>query len=298
MSVDTTRKGIALIVASTLIFAIQDAFSRHLAETYNVFMVVMIRYWFFAAFVVALAARKAGGLGSVIRTRQPLLQITRGLLLVGEVCVMVVSFTLIGLSATHAVFASYPLMIALLAGPMLGERIGWRRKLAILAGFTGVLVILQPGTEDLSLVAAIPLAAAFLFALYGVLTRRAVRIDGTATSFFWTGTVGAAAISLIGPWYWEPMAPADWGIMACLCVTAALGHWCLIRAYELAEAGTLQPFNYLQLVFATTIGMAVFGETITAVTVLGASMVVGAGLFTIWRARAAGGRDAPAGIRR
>ena len=285
MSADRTRTGIALIVASTLIFAVQDAFSRHLAETYNVFMVVMIRYWFFAAFVITLAARKAGGLRAVVRTSQPVLQVTRGLLLVGEVCVMVVSFTLVGLVATHAVFAAYPLVIALLAGPLLGERIGWRRKLAILAGFLGVLVILQPGSEALSLNAAIALIAAFLFGLYGVLTRRAVKTDGTATSFFWTGTVGAVAITLIGPWYWEPMTLPDWGLMGCLCVTAAAGHWCLIRAYELAEAGTLQPFNYFQLVFAAVIGLAVFGETLTPTTIAGAAIVVGAGLFTIWRTR-------------
>jgi drug/metabolite transporter (DMT)-like permease len=285
MTEQNPRLGVALMIATTLVFAGQDAISRHLAGEYNVLMVVMIRYWFFAAFVVALAMRQAGGLRRAAATRQPLVQIARGLLLAGEVCVMVVAFVLLGLAETHAVFAAYPLIVAALSGPVLGERVGWRRWTAIGVGFVGILIILQPGSGALRPVALIPLVAAAGFALYSLLTRYAARQDSAAVSFFWTGTVGAAAMTLVGIWAWEPMAPGDWGWMALLCCTAALGHWLLIRTYEVAEASAVQPFAYFQLLWAAALGVTLFGETLAPNVLLGGAVVVGAGLFTLWRSR-------------
>ena len=282
-----TRHGIALMVGATMVFAFQDGISRYLAGNYNVLMVVMVRYWFFAAFVIAIARRRAGGIAVAARTTQPWLQALRGVLLVAEICITVVSFVLLGLVETHAVFIIYPLLVAALSGPVLGERVGWRRWLAIGIGFVGILIILQPGRGVFSPVALVPLAGAFGFALYGLLTRYVARRDSTATSFFWTGTVGAAAITAVGIWFWEPMAPGDWGWMAVLCVSGALGHWLLIRCYEVAEASAVQPFAYLQLVFVSIIGILVFGETLRANVVIGAGVVVLAGLFTLWRSRAA-----------
>ncbi|MDJ0629263.1 MAG: DMT family transporter [Rhodobacter sp.] len=279
--------GIALMVVTTLIFAIQDGISRHLAGEYNVLMVVMIRYWFFGAFVIAVAARKAGGVARAAKTDQPLLQAIRGLLLAAEVSVMVAAFTLMGLVESHAVFACYPLLIAALSGPILGERVGWRRWTAIAIGFAGVLIILQPGYTVFSPVALVPLASATMFALYGLLTRYAARHDSAATSFFWTGTTGAVAMTAAGLWAWQPMTGPDWAWMAVLCVTGATGHWTLIKCYDVAEAGTVQPFAYLQLVFASLIGLTVFGETLAANVVFGAALVTAAGVFTLWRERKA-----------
>ncbi|MBE0414573.1 DMT family transporter [Yoonia sp.] len=282
---NNTRAGILLMIATTFIFAIQDGISRHLAGEYNVLMIVMIRYWFFAAFVITIATRQSGSVRAAAATKQPLLQITRGALLSLEICVMVSGFVLLGLVESHAVFACYPLLIAALSGPVLGENVGWRRWVAIGIGFVGVLVILQPGFAVFAPAAAIPLLAAFMFALYGLLTRFAARKDSTATSFFWTGTTGAILLTVIGAFSWEPMTGTDWAWMAILCVTGAGGHWLLIKTYEMAEASAVQPFAYLQLVFASAIGIFVMGETLRPNVALGAAIVVGAGLFTLWRAR-------------
>ncbi|MDJ0826250.1 MAG: DMT family transporter [Rhodobacter sp.] len=287
MSQQNPRLGIALMVLTTLIFAVQDGISRHLAGEYNVLMVVMIRYWFFAAFVIAIAARKAGGLKQAAATTQPILQAFRGLLLAAEICVMVAAFTLLGLVESHAVFACYPLLIAALSGPILGERVGWRRWTAIAIGFVGVLIILQPGLAVFSPLALVPLASATMFALYGLLTRYAARRDSAATSFFWTGTVGAVAMTAVGLWSWQPMTPPDWAWMAALCITGAAGHYTLIRCYEVAEASAVQPFAYLQLVFASLIGLTVFAETLAPNVALGALIICAAGLFTLWRERRA-----------
>jgi len=284
---NNTRLGVLLMIATTFVFAVQDGISRHLASEYNVLMVVMVRYWFFAAFVTAIAYRKAGGIRAAARTEQPLLQILRGLILATEICVMIYAFTLLGLIESHAVFTSYPLLVAALSGPILGEVVGWRRWTAIFIGFVGVLIILKPGFGVFSPAAIVSLAAALLFALYGLLTRFASRKDTAATSFFWTGVSGSVMMTVIGASYWEPMISSDWLWMGTLCITGALGHWLLIKTYEAAEASAVQPFAYLQLVFVSFIGVLVFGESIELNVAIGAAVVVCAGLFTLWRARKA-----------
>ncbi|MCQ0093814.1 DMT family transporter [Roseovarius sp. M141] len=288
MTEQNARLGILLMLATTLVFAIQDGLSRHLAGEYNVYMVIMIRYWFFAAFVLTVSSRKAGGLRAAARTSQPVLQAFRALLLVTEICILVVAFTKLGLVETHAVFACYPLLIAALSGPVLGEYVGWRRWSAIGIGFVGVLIILQPGIAVIEPTAIIPLIGALMFALYGLLTRYAARRDTAATSFFWTGIVGSLGMTCVGVWFWEPMALADWGWMSALCLTGVLGHFTLIKCYEVAEASAVQPFAYLQLVFISIIGVTIFGETIRTNVAIGVAVVVGAGLFTLWRQRKVG----------
>lgn len=273
------------MVATTIVFSVQDGISRHLASEYNIYMILMIRYWFFAAFVIVIAARSPKGIRKTAYTTQPFLQIFRALLLVAEIAVTVKAFVLLGLVETHAIFISYPLLIAALSGPILGETVGWRRWAAIGIGFVGVLIILQPGIAVFQPAAIVPVIAALMFALYGLLTRYAARRDTAATSFFWTGTVGALGISAVGIWFWQPMSSSDWIWMAALCLTGVLGHWLLIKCYEIAEASAVQPFAYLQLVFASSIGILVFDETLRVNVAIGGCVVVAAGLFTLWRAR-------------
>ena len=291
MREQNNRLGILLMVATTMVFAAQDGLSRHLAGEYNVIMVVAIRYWFFAAFVLAVASRSGGGIGAAARSERPGIQILRGLLLAAEICVMVLGFTLLGLVESHAVFTCYPLLVAALSGPVLGERVGWRRWAAIGIGFLGVVVILRPGFGVFSPAALVPLAAAGMFALYGLLTRYVSRWDTAATSFFWIGVTGAVVMTPLGLWRWEPMTPPDWGWMAVLCLTGALGHWLLIRCYEVAEASAVQPFAYLQLVFASSIGILLFGEALELPVAFGAVIVVAAGVFTLWREAVAKRRE-------
>ena len=288
MSETNNRLGIWLMVATTMVFAMQDGLSQHLAGTYNVMMVVMVRYWFFASFVMVVASRRAGGLRAAATTTQPILQGVRAVLLAAEICVAVLAFTYLGLVETHAIFACYPLMIAALSGPVLGEKVGWRRWTAIGVGFIGILIILQPGFGVFSLYAIIPAISALMFALYGLLTRYAARKDRAATSFFWTGTVGAVFMTIVGIWFWEPMSGPDWALMGVLCMTGAFGHYLLIRCYDVAEASAVQPFAYLQLPFASSIGIFFFGETMEPHVAFGATLIVAAGLFTLWRQRQKG----------
>jgi drug/metabolite transporter (DMT)-like permease len=282
-AVQNTRQGIWLMIATTVIFAVQDGLSRHLGGSYNVWMVVMIRFWFLCVFVTVQAARAPGGLPAALRSHHPWLQIGRGLLLALEICVMVAAFVQLGLVESHAVFTCYPLLIAALSGPILGEAVGWRRWSAIGVGFLGVLVILQPGLRVFAPAALIPLLAALMFALYGLLTRYVGRKDAASVSFLYTGLVGALVMTPLGLLHWQAMSAPDWGWMGLLCLCSALSHWLLIRAYEVAEASAVQPFAYLQLVWASAIGLSLFGESLQTNVAIGAAIVVAAGLFTLWR---------------
>ncbi|MCZ0960420.1 DMT family transporter [Paracoccus benzoatiresistens] len=285
---DRTGLAIALMCATSFIFAMQDAFSRMLGSEYPPVLVVMLRYWFFALFVIAMVSRQPGGLRRAIRTRRPKTQILRGAILVLETTLMVEAFVRLGLVGTHAIFTAYPLLIAALSGPILGERVGWRRWTAIGVGFVGIVIILQPGSAVLNLGSVLAFASALLFALYGLLTRHVARDDPAQVSFFWTGIAGAATVTVLGIGQWEWLAPADWIWMGLLCVCGLVSHYLLIRAYELAEASALQPFAYTQLVWVSLIGVMVFGEALHMNVVLGTAIVVAAGLFTLWRARVKG----------
>ena len=285
MTKQNERLGILLMIITTIVFASQDGLSKYLATEYNVYMVVMIRYWFFAAFVISMSSRRTGGIKRVAKTKSPILQIFRSVILVAEMCITILAFTLLGLAETHAIFASYPLIIAMLSGPILGEYVGWRRWLAISVGFIGILIILNPGNGIFSPYALVPLAGAILFALYGLLTRYVGQYDNSSTSFFWTGVVGSIAMTVVGLNFWDPVSKSDWSIMLLLSASGVVGHYLLIKCYEVAEASAVQPFAYLQLIWASMIGIIIFGEQITTNVSIGACIIVGAGLFTLWRER-------------
>lgn len=278
-----TRGYIFALLALT-IFSVQDGISKHLAGNYPPIFVAMIRYWAFALFATLLTARSRGGLAQALATRRPWLQTARGLLLSSQIVVTFFCFVVVGLARSQAMFSATPLMIALLSMPLLGERVGWRRWTAIVVGLCGVLLILKPqGGAFFEIKALLPLFASLLFALYVIATRLVSRTDTPMTSFFYTGIVGAIAMTAIGPFFWTPLHGWDWGWMGVVCLTSVTSHYFLIRAYDLLDASAVQPLTYIQLVYASIIGVTIYGETLTANMIAGSVIVVLAGAFTVWR---------------
>lgn len=288
----STPLGYAFAILAFIIFSVQDAVSKHLGMAYPPVLVAMFRYWAFAAFAILLAMRARGGLKAAIATRRPLLQIARGMLLATQIPIAISAFALVGLAQSQAIFASGPLIVALLSVPILGEKVGWRRWTAIGVGLCGVLLILSPSGGDFSPYVILPIATAVIGAIYGLLTRLVSRVDGPMTSFFYIGIVGAIALSIAGPFFWTPLAPSDWKWMILLCCTGIAGHFLLIKAYDNLHAVAVQPITYLQLVLASGIAVVVFGETLKINMVIGAVIVVGAGLFTVWRENVLARRNA------
>jgi drug/metabolite transporter (DMT)-like permease len=275
--------GLLFALIAVTIFAIQDGISKHLGTAYPPIFITMIRYWAFAGFAIFLASRATGGVKQTAVANRLWLQICRGVLLVAQIVVSVFAFSRVGLAQTHTIFAAAPLVVACLSIPILGEKVGWRRWTAIGVGFIGILMIINPlhATFDAKIV--IPIIGTTMFALYSVLTRLGSRSDSPETAFFYTGVAGAVAITFVGPFYWTDITMIDWFWMIILCITGMSGHYLLIRAYSLLDAVAVQPIFYVQSVLVCLIGVFMFGEVMTLNTVAGCAIVIGAGVFTIWR---------------
>ncbi len=280
-----TIRGILFMLAAMLIFSAQDGISKYLAGNYSTVFITMLRYWFFALVVILILTRV--GFRAGLHSAQPKLQMFRGALLSLQIIIAVYAFHAHGLLETHAIFAFGPLLVVAMSGPILGEKVGWRRWAAVGVGLCGMLMILRPGTQVASTSMAIAIVAMVGFVIYGLATRRVAKTDGAMTSFYYTGLFGAITMTLIGPFFWEVMTPGDSGLMLMLCITGMCGHYLLIKAFEAAEAAAIQPFAYLQTVFASAIGVFWFGEALSPWTVAGASVVITAGLFAFWREQVA-----------
>lgn len=198
--------GYVFALAAIVIFSIQDGISKHLGAIYPPVFVAMIRYWAFATFAAFLASRAPGGLAVTAVTKRPALQLLRGTLLPAQIVVIITAFTVVGLALSQAILAATPIFVALLSMPLLGERVGWRRWSAIGIGLLGVLLILKPGEGGFDMGFLLPLAGAMMFAVYVIATRLASRDDSAMTSFFYTGIIGAASISIVGPFFWTNLS--------------------------------------------------------------------------------------------
>jgi len=275
--------GIGLMVVTTFMFSTMDGVSRYLAENNNVFTIVTMRYWFVAIIMAISCLLVKDSFKKLLYTKQPFTQFSRGLILSLNNCLVVYTFTLLGLVETHAIIACYPLIVAGLSVPFLGEKFGWRRWTAIFVGFLGVIIILRPTTNVISEGAIFALIGAIMFAVYLILTRYVSRLDTAITSFFWTGIGGSVTMTIISFFIWEDILREDLLWLLIMCLLSASSHFMMVKTLQVAEASVIQPFSYLQLVFGSIIGVTIFSESIDLMIVFGAIIVIGAGLFTAWR---------------
>jgi drug/metabolite transporter (DMT)-like permease len=242
--------------------------------------ILAIRFWIFLGFAAAMAGPR--NVPTLLRSTLPWHQLARSLIIVVEVGVFVVSFRYLPLADVHAITGIAPLLVTALAVPMLGERVGIRRWTAVAVGFLGLLVILRPGFGAADPYLLIPLAGAFLWALYQILTRM-VSHDPPATSMLYMAGVGAVVMSLIAPFVWTPPTLVDWGWLAALGMIGSFGHYLFIRAFQAAPASVLQPFHYTALIWATLWGWTWFGDLPDAWTVLGGAVIAASGIYAILR---------------
>lgn len=275
--------GIGLMVVTTFMFSTMDGVSRYLAENNNVFTLVTMRYWFVAIIMAISCLLVKDSFKKLLYTKQPFTQFSRGFILSLNNCLVVYTFTLLGLVETHAIIACYPLIVAGLSVPFLGEKFGWRRWTAIFVGFLGVIIILRPTTNVISEGAIYALIGAIMFAVYLILTRYVSRLDTAITSFFWTGIGGSVTMTIISFFIWEDILREDLLWLLIMCLLSASSHYMMVKTLQVAEASVIQPFSYLQLVFGSIIGVTIFSERIDLMIVVGVMIVMGAGLFTAWR---------------
>jgi drug/metabolite transporter (DMT)-like permease len=278
-----TRAGIGIMFVVTFAFSVMDTITKMAAQIYPAPQILWIRYMVFATVTVANGLHKRGRYLFV--TRAPVLQISRGLLLAGEILVFIVALRHLPLADVQAIAAAGPLITTALSVPLLREQVGIRRWSAIGIGAIGVMIIIRPGFAAFDPMHLVPLFGIALYAVYQVLTRRAARYDDASTTILYTGVTGLFAMTCVGPFFW--VTPDWFGLlmMAGIGVLGLTGHGLLIKALSLAPASVLQPLNYLMLPWAVLWGYLIYDHLPDLATVIGATIVVASGIYTFHRER-------------
>lgn len=283
--------GIGLMLAAVLCFAALDSTSKTLSQTFNVPLLVWARYSSHLLLMVIFLGPSMRL--RLVKTRRPVLQTVRALLLVGVTGFAMAAFRLMPLAETTAILFVTPLAVAVLAGRFLGERVGAARWIAVGAGFAGMLLIARPG-GDLSVAGiALTLAAAACYAIYQIQTRMLSPSENTWTMLFYTALVGTVSMSLALPLFWSGPLPSlrEALLMASLGIYGGTGHFLLISAFRHARASTLSPFLYVQLVWASLFGWLFFDHLPDALSLAGMSVIVASSLaMAAWERRKAPAR--------
>lgn len=277
-SSDLPLMGIGLLLISTVLFAAQDVITKQLTASISVPQILVVRFAAFALFALIYASRKSG-IRHAVKSVFPKSQLARGLIMCTEIGLFAYAVQFLGIAEIHAIFSCFPLVITALSVPLLGEQVGWRRWLAVLIGFVGTLIIVQPGTGVFNPAAVLALICVILYSYYNILTRKVSKRDSFETSLLYFGLVGFAAslIAVIGRW--QAVDTQTVVLLFGICVTSVSGHMLLIKALELTSAVVLQPFNYFILVWAIVFGYVFFGEVLAVHQVTGAFIVVVSGLY-------------------
>jgi len=278
------RRGIVWMLGCILVATTMDTIAKYLAQTYPVPQITWARTAFQAIVVIAVFAPR---LSAVARTRRLGLQLVRSGLLLGANLSFVYGLRAIPLVEASAILFLAPLIVTALAKPLLGEPVGVRRWAAVVVGFVGAVIIIRPGGGVMQAAAIFPLTTAVLYALYMIATRHLSRDDSAVTTLFYTALVGALVMSVPAPLFWQTPDFAGWTLMILLGVLGGVCHFALIRAFEAAPAATITPFEYSRLIWATLLGFAAFGNLPDGWTVLGAAIIVGAGVYVYRRESAA-----------
>lgn len=291
---DNIPLGIGLTIAAILIFGIQDAVSKHLVQSYSPFQLAMMRFWAFAAFSLILVMRQ-GPLRDAFKSKSPWLQVLRGVLLVVDIWFFAAALKDVPLAELQAITLVYPLMVTLVAIPILGEKVGIFRFSAVTIGFLGALLIVRPGGLPLTWGVLYAMASATAYAVYIALTRKVSSQDSTATSMVYVGVVGLVMTTGVGIFFWQPMPLEDLALMGLIMVTSTSAHGLMMVALSRAPASTIQPFNYTALPWGIILSFFFFQHLIDAVSFVGAVVIVAAGLAVMLRERhlARSGRVSP-----
>lgn len=276
--------GILLISGAFLLFTCLDTTAKYLGHSLPVLQIVWARFLGHLVLAAVLFLPRYGS--GLLRTRRPRLQALRSTFLLGSTFFNFAALHYLQLSTTTAILFSTPLLIAGLAVPLLGEKVGPRRWTAIVVGFIGVLIIVRPGLGVVHWAVSLSLCAALSGSLYNIATRKLAGSDPAPTIHFFSPVVGVLLLTPVMPFVWQ--TPTHWLEWLLLCATGLLGgagHYLLIVAHRLAPAPILAPFIYPQIFYMMLSGYLVFGDVPDPWVGVGALVVIGSGLYLWYRER-------------
>ena len=282
-SSDNHLLGITWMLATMFCFVTLDSTAKYLMQTYPVVQVIWARFFFHLLFVIVLMGPQ---LARRIKSQSLLHQGMRSLFMFTTTVLFFVGISLLPLTTAATIMFMSPVIVTILAIPLLGEKVGLRRWMGIVIGFAGALVVMRPGTDSLQLSILIVLAAAVTHALYQVYTRKLGTRDSPMTSLFYTAIIGALVTTVVVPFYWQPVIAFDWLLFVFAGIAGGIGHLCLIRALRHAPASVVAPFSYSSLLWATVFGFVLFGDLPDVWTLSGAALIICSGLYIFHREQA------------
>ena len=283
---ENRTRGILWMLATMFCFISLDTMMKYLMESYSLVQVTWARFFF--ATVVAIVA-----CGPRIRTmsvsRHPKQQLLRSVFLMSTTGMFNAGIRTVPLATATTIMFLNPVLVTVLAIPLLGEKVGLQRWIGVFLGFLGAVIVVRPwqeGTGGYGYGVIFLLVAAVLNANYQILTRR-VRGDDPLTSLLYTATAGAVVTSCLVPWFWQWPKPIDWLLLMGTGLAGGLGHLFLIRAFRSAPASVVAPFSYSSLIWATIFGFVIWGDWPDLWTWAGAALIIGSGLYIFSRERRA-----------
>lgn len=279
--------GILSIVASSVFFApLSQTATKYLAADFPLLQIVFFRslgqtLWMVALFWPVHGIR-------MFHSNRPGLQLARSTLLFVSSLFWISAVAVVPLTTASAINFTAPMMVVMMSVPLLGERVGVHRWGAVVVGFIGALVVIRPGSGHVPPATFWLLTAAFLFALYQILTRKVAGADNAATTSIFTVLVALVVSAMLIPWHFLTPEPGDYIVWLAFLATGLLGglrHFFVVKAYEYATAPVISPFFYCELVGVTVLGYLVFGDLPDNWTWLGVAIIVCSGLYIAQRER-------------
>lgn len=292
---DRILLGILFMCGSGIVFPIMNGLVQVLSPRYPTEQIVWIRTATHLVFMLILFAPKRG-LIALLRTNKPGWQLARSIMLLLSTNLFFAGVKHLHLANAASISLTAPLIVAALAWPVLGERVTLARMLAVMVGFLGVLIVIRPGTSVFHPASLYIVGSATAYALYQLFTRKVAGHDPPETSACYSALIGTLVMTLVAPFSAVGFqSTLDAVTMLSLGLLGGAGHYFVARAMTYAPANVVAPFQYFQMIGSVIVGYVISSKFPDAMTWLGASIIIGAGLFIWWReSRGRGQPAAPA----
>jgi drug/metabolite transporter (DMT)-like permease len=273
--------GIALMLSAMLILPIQDGLAKHLSENLPVPLVVWARHLIHLLLMLPLLLWRFPRAALVLR--RPWVQLLRGVTMLASGLLFFGAVAQLPLVDTLSLFFVSPLVVTLLAPLLLGERVGWVRRVAVAVGFVGVLIVLRPGSVVWGPYALMALGSGVMHALYLIVTRKLAGTAPPLVTIAYGATFASLALSVWVIPRWVPPTSDQWWLLLALGLFASVGHYLVVKAFDYAPAATLAPLGYAEIVGATVVGLLVFGDLPDGLTWIGVAVIIGSGVVVSLR---------------
>lgn len=275
----TTGRAIGLMIGAIVLFTAMDAVAKGLLTRYPTAQVIWAR--FTGQFILVLLILRQHT-WPILRTRFPALHLARSAFQFGATGLFFTSLGYIGLAEATALTDLSPVLITLGAALFLGEHLGPRRLIGVAVAMMGAMIVIRPGSSVFTPAALLPLGAAICYTGNALITRFVGQQESAWTSILYAAGFGVIGLSVVQPFVWVPVSTGDWPLFGLVGALGTGAQMCLIRSFSMSEASVVAPFTYLGIIFAAGWGAALYGEYPDRWSVIGALVIIAAGLY-VWR---------------